>query len=408
MALFRSRLLAAGLILPFSVNITSAEQKINPQVRRIVAEVSESRMRATLEKLVSFGTRNTMSDTHGSDRGIGAARQWIFNELQSYSPRLQVRFDKAHFREVDVNSIVAVLPGNAMADVQVVISAHYDSASKDGPDAPAPGANDDGSGTAAVMELARVLGRYKFDKTLVFMAFAGEEQGLIGSRQLAEKAKAESQQIEAVLYNDIIGNALFENDPISAVNVYVGNIPESPSQRLGRFTHEIGELYVPEMKVNLVLMQDRLGRSGDHSSFQERGFAAVRFTTPWEILADQHNERDTLENMSVRYAARVAKVNTAVAATLAMAPNAPITRSASALGNNVTLRWSPAGADSTITRYAIVLRPPGSSFWQQEIYVGKVTQYTLKDASLNGFRFGVKAIGSDGSESLVSSFEFLK
>src|SRR5262249_30181495 len=155
----------------------------------IVAKVSENRIRTNLEKLVSFGTRDTRSDTQDPVHGIGAARRWIFGELQSYSPRLQVRYEKwrvkGQFRapDLDIANIVAVLPGKTMPETQIVIGAHYDSSvfNRDDPNAPAPGACDDASGTAAVLELARVMSRYEFNKTLVFIAFDGEEQGLVGS-----------------------------------------------------------------------------------------------------------------------------------------------------------------------------------------------------------------------------------
>ena len=191
---------------------------------------------------------------------------------------------------------------------------------------PAPGVCDDGSGTAAVMELARVMSQYEFDKTIAFVTFAGEEQGLIGSSLQAVKAKKENQAIEAVLNNDIIGTDVAGNGRMGngAVNIYSDETMDSVSQQLSRYVREVGERYLPSMKINTVFMGDRLGRGGDHTPFQWEGFAAVRVSTPNEIYANQHRATDTLANMSVPYTAKVAKVNLIAAANLALAPKPPI------------------------------------------------------------------------------------
>jgi Peptidase family M28 len=468
---------------------------VNQQVAKIMDEVSEGRIRAIITRLESFGTRNTLSDPDDPERGVGAARQWIFNELQSYSPRLQVRFDKYRvkkqgqriFKDVDLWNVIAVLPGKKDPDAQILISGHYDSlnlgrapgsapagpgteapagdgagggAAGRGPqmtpadfernaNLPAPGACDDGSGTSAVMELARVMSRYEFDKTLVFVAFAGEEQGLVGSTLLSAKMKKENATIEAVLNNDIIGTEISGNGRASntSVAVYSDEIMDSPSQTLARYAREIGERYMPYFKVSPVFFQDRIGRGGDHTPFQLEGFAAVRISTPNEIYANQHHATDLLENMSVPYTARVARFNAVVAASLAMAPRAPIVlrqpgagrgRGGNApeaapadggrgrgnpadgaaagrgrgrgpmisrgTGYDAVLQWRPAGSEEGIRGYAILLRSTTAPFWEQETFVGKVNSYTLKDVSIDDVRFGVKAIGMDGSESLVTPY----
>jgi len=500
------RVLAATAVLLLSAGFTPADEKgINPQVRKIVDEVSEARIKGIIEKLVSFGTRNTMSNPDSPDHGVGAARQWIFDELKSYSPRLQVRFDKWRvkkqgqriFKDIDLYDVVAVLPGKTMPETQILVTGHYDSLnvgnrppggapagpSTDAPAAaagedgrgggqrpqltpadyeknaelPAPGACDDGSGTAAVMELARVMSQYEFDKTLVFIAFAGEEQGLIGSTLEAAKAKKETQVVEAVLNNDIIGTDTAGNGRTdnSSVSVYSDEIMDSPSQQLARFAHDIGELYLPSMKVNPIFLQDRIGRGGDHTPFQLEGYAAVRISTPNEIYANQHHATDTVENMSVPYTTRVVRVNAAVAASLALAPkpplvtremrpgagrgtaaNAPETapqqtaegegrggRNADAGGRgrggrgrgpmltrgsgyDAVMQWRLAGPESSVAGYAVVLRSTTAPFWEREIPVGKATQFTLKDVSIDDLRFGVKAIGPNGAESLVTPYVF--
>jgi Peptidase family M28 len=503
---FSRRLAALAALLPLCAMFTGAEEKsLNPKIVKIVDEVSEARIRATIEKLVSFGTRNTMSNADDPARGVGAARQWVFNEFQSYSPRLQVRFDKYRvkkqgqriFKDVDLWNVVAVLPGTKMPETQVFVSGHYDSlnmgtrpagaAAGPGTEAApapvgerpqltpadfeksanltAPGACDDGSGTAAVMELARVMSQYEFDKTLVFVAFAGEEQGLIGSTLLAAKAKKENQVIEAVLNNDIIGTDRSGDGKMSntSVSVYSDESMDSLPQQLSRYAKEVGERYLPAFKVETVFMQDRLGRGGDHTPFQLEGFAAVRISTPNEIYANQHHDTDLLENMSVPYTAKVAKFNAAVAASLALAPKPPVIMRApgqfggrnggragaseqagntgggrrggapaadgaapagrgpaagaagrrptpmisrGASGYDAVLQWRAAGPDADIKGYAVVMRSTEAANWQQEFYVGKVTQFTLKDVSIDDVKLGVKAIGNDGSESLVTAYVY--
>lgn len=488
---FSALLLAVCLSAPGTHADSSSLQ---PQVQKIVGDVSEDRIRAIIARLVAFGTRNTLSSQDDPERGIGAARKWIFDQLQSYSPRLQVRYD--HWRvkkqgqrivkDIDLYNVIAVLPGKTDPEAQIIVSGHYDSlnlgtpvgrgagagnagtANPDGGpapaavgerpiqanwekniDLPAPGACDDGSGTAAVMELARVMSRYEFGKTLVFIAFAGEEQGLVGSTLEAAKAKKENQIVEAVLNNDIIGTEVSGDGRTgnSAVSVYSDETLDSPAQQLARYVHTIGQLYLPQMSVDPLYMQDRLGRGGDHTPFQQEGYPAVRFSTPNEILANQHHATDTLENMSVPYTACVARVNAAAAASLALAPRTPeimtqprrngngdsanssasdgaasaaapsTTPGAPAAnrrlpmisrgsGYDAVLRWRPAGSDANLKGYAIVMRATTSPFWEREIYVGKVTEFTFKGLSIDETRFGVKAIGNDGTESLVAAYAY--
>jgi hypothetical protein len=291
------------------------------------------------------------------------------------------------------------------------------------------------------MELARIMSQYEFNKTLVFVAFAGEEQGLVGSTLEAAKMKNEKAVVEAVLNNDIIGTDVSGDGRTgnSVVSMYSDDVLDSPSQQLARFARAVVPVYVPFMTVDALYMQDRLGRGGDHSPFQQEGYAAVRISTPNEILANQHHDKDTLENMSIPYTARVTKVNAAVAAALAFAPRTPDILSiprprpaeaaatdagaASApatpgapprrlpmisrgLGYDAVLRWRPAGPDADIKGYAIVIRSTTSPFYEEQIYVGKVTEYTMKGMSIDDARFGVKAIGNDGSESLVAAYVY--
>jgi hypothetical protein len=434
-------------------SLMSAQEKaLQPRVREVIEAISDERIAATIKKLGSFPTRNTLST-----EGIGSARRWIFDEFQSYSPRLQVSLEhfkvkkneERIFRDVDLYNVVAVLPGTSMPETQVLVTGHYDSLnlialpdSKPAPepadnaaertttydwtqvDVPAPGANDDGSGTAAVLELARVLSRYQFPKTLVFITFAGEEQGLIGSTLHAAQARKQAQVIEAVLNNDIIGSETSGNGRTqnSSVNVFGSDVTDSNSQQLARYARQIGERYLPSMKVNMVYMQDRLGRGGDHSPFQQEGYAAVRFSTPNEDYAHQHSATDLVEFVSVPYTARVARINAAVAASLALAPKPPVVTRVATTGAlkgqlvprisrgksryDAQLQWKSDGPDSSLKGYSVVIRSTTAPDWEQEVYVGNRNEYLLKDISIDEFRFGVKSIDSDGNESLVAPYVY--
>ena len=325
--------------------------QLNPAVKKIVEEVSEERIGAIMKHLGEFGTRYVASDQENDAHGIGGASRWISDQFKSYSPRLDVSFQKFNIpktqrtpKDLDLVNVVAVLPGTIDKDRYVIISGHYDSialrrtgnapaaATDDGPanaadaDPLAPGVADDGSGTAATMELARVLSQYTFDKSIIFVTFAAEEIGLNGSKAFAAKAKEDKMQIEGVLNNDIIGSDVSGNG-ISANNhlrVFSEGPEDSGSRSLARYTKEIAERYMPSMTVDLVFRHDRFGRGGDHTSFVAQGFAAVRLTTPSENFANQHTATDTFANASVPYTTRVAKINAAVLATLALAPKPPV------------------------------------------------------------------------------------
>jgi Peptidase family M28 len=432
--------------------MSAQEKALQPRVREVIEAVSEERIAATIKKLASFPTRNTLST-----EGIASARQWIFDEFRSYSPRLQVSLEhfkvkkneERIFRDVDLYNVVAVLSGTSMPETQVLVTGHYDSLNlvpKPGGtnapepadnitertttydwtqvEVPAPGANDDGSGTAAVMELARVLSRYEFPKTLVFIAFAGEEQGLIGSSLHAAQARKQDQVIEAVLNNDIIGSETSGNGRTgnSTVNAFGSDVTDSNSQQLARYARQLGERYLPSMKVNMIFMQDRLGRGGDHSPFQQEGYAAVRFSTPNEDYAHQHSATDLVEFVSVPYTARVARINVAVAASLALAPKPPVVTRVATTGAlkgqlvprisrgksryDAQLQWKSDGPDSNLKGYSVVIRSTTAPDWEQEVFVGNRNEYLLKDVSIDESRFGVKAIDSDGNESLVSPYVY--
>jgi hypothetical protein len=432
---------------------------VNPQVAKVVSEVSEERVAAILKKLEGFGTRNIFSSQDDPVRGVGAARKWIYGEFRSYSPRLEVSFDQYRLKkdesrgsripnDVDLYNVVAVLPGTINKEERIIISGHYDTVNQQRapgapPNAPgdaapagapgnapqpprdpnidAPGVTDDGSGTACVMELARVLSQYQFEKTLVFVAFAGEEAGLLGSTLYAKKAKDTGMKIEAVLNNDIIGSDVAGDGRTDnrRLNVFSEDPQDSPSRQLARYIREIGERYVPSMNVDPVFRADRFGRGGDHTPFNLEGFAAVRFSTPSENFANQHSATDTFANTSPSYTTRVAKVNAAAAASLAWAPKAPVTtetveRNGRQVSNllltrgrsryDALLKWKSENPEPDLAGYVVLSRSTTAPYWEHEIFVGNVTEYNLPEVSIDDLVFGVKAVDKDGNESLASAY----
>jgi len=406
--------------------------RVDPVVQQIVAAISEERIAENLKALERFETRHTLSDPTHPTRGIGAARMWIFEQFRRYSPRLQVSFDTHYVkkqgqrlvRDVELRNVVAVLPGTRQPERRILICAHYDSlAIVRGPDGQvdwtqtevvAPGVNDNGSGTAAVLELARVLSQYEFEKTLVFIAFAGEEQGLVGSTLYAQKARREGQIIEAVLNNDIIGSDV-AGDGASAnrvVWVFSEDPADSPSRQLARYVKRIGELYVPSMRVEMIFRHDRFGRGGDHTPFHQEGYAAVRLTTPNENFAHQHSATDTFANASPAYATLVTRINAAVAASLALAPKPPVVTTERGMpligrgrsGYAAHLRWRNENPEPDLAGYVIVMRATTAPDWEREIFVGVVNEYVLEGVSIDAVTFGVKAVDREGHESLVSAY----
>jgi hypothetical protein len=470
--------LTISLALLFAVSLfpQQPETRLNPTVRQIVDSVSQERIGATLNKLEGFGTRYILSSQDDPAHGIGAAKRWIHDELQSYSPRLQVSYQDFGIkkgarrgqviRDVDLSNIVAVLPGTTEKDHYVLVTAHYDSVAlirkpytgeeqrvaesvrqgieesearrywktipadrELGPldfeataaQTIAPGVTDDGSGTAAVMELARVMSAYQFEKTIVFVAFAAEEVGLSGSQVYAAQAKKDGMQIEAVLNNDIIGSDVSGNGRSSTnvLRVFSGGPDDASARELARFIKLTAERYVPSMQVQMVFRGDRFLRGGDHRPFVDQGFAAVRLTSASENYDNQHTITDTFANTSVPYATRAARMNASVLASLALAPAPPdlnwtwasgpnkgghepmLTRGKS--GYDAQLYWRP-NTEPDLAGYAVMLRSTTSPVWEREVWVGNVTSYTLPDVSIDDVVIGVKAVDRDGNQSVVTCY----
>jgi hypothetical protein len=414
---------------------------------QIVRDIDARNVESSIRKLVSFGTRNTLSEQADPNRGIGAARDWLFREFEKIAATSDGRMtvEKQTFVQekgdripspITITNVVATLRGTMSESIgrTYVVSGHYDSMCGSAVDAKcdAPGANDDASGTAVVLEMARVMARHKFEATIVFMAVAGEEQGLYGSTYFAEQAKRKGLDIEAMFTNDIVGNSLGGNGVRDrrTVRVFSEGVPtdetpeeantrrgvggenDSTSRQLARFIKETSERYVRGMRVMLVYRRDRYLRGGDHRPFLERRYPAVRFTETNEDYNHQHqNVRiengiqygDLPEFVDFGYTAEVGRVNAAALAILALAPARPkaVGLVTARLTNDTDLKWD-ANKERDIAGYEIVWRDTTAPVWTNAVWVGNVTSYTVKGMSKDNFFFGVRAVDRDGNRSPVS------
>lgn len=420
----------------------------SPDIRAMLREISSRNIERTINKLVSFGTRNTLSSQDDPTRGIGAARDWLLDEfrkaaapsggrmtveLQSYvqgvAPRIPV--------PTPITNVVATLRGNSpdSVDRTYVVSGHYDSMPTNVIDitSDAPGANDDASGVAAVLEMARVMATRTFDATIVFMAVAGEEQGLFGSNFFATQAKAANRNIAGMFTNDIIGSSVGgagERDPFT-IRVFGEALPnpanptveadwrrfgggetESAPRQLARYIKENCENDSTRMQVKIMYRRDRLGRGGDHIPFLQQGYPAVRFTEPNEDYRHQHTDvavrdgvqfGDLPEFCDFDYIARAARVNACALATLARSPATPTGTLINVVGlrADTELRWN-ANTEADLAGYEVVTRDTTDLEWQDVIPVGNVTSTVLRNVSKDNFFFGIRAVDRAGNRSPVS------
>jgi hypothetical protein len=427
-----------------AANIPSASP--DPQIASALKEVSPQRIQQTIEKLVSFRSRHTLSSDvpASAGNGINAAAEWIKSELESYSKAcggcLEVKTDEFTQesgnripKPTKLTNVYAILKGSDPANASriILVSGHYDSRNSETNDAAgaSPGANDDGSGTAVSIECARVLSRQKFPATLIFLIVAGEEQGLYGSAHFAKMAKAQGWNIEAVLNNDIVGGDKSLGQDPHTVRVFSEGIPanateaelklirslggenDGASRQLARYIASIAKEYMPPKEFHplVVYRRDRYLRGGDHTSFNEQGFAAVRFTEFRENYDRQHQNVRT-ENgveygdlpkfVDYSYVANVARLNAATLAGLASAPAPPakVRVLTKALVNDSTLVWesSPGGLASG---YLVLWRDTGAPDWEHAQVLGNVTQATVP-LSKDNVIFAVQATDAKGHRSL--------
>jgi hypothetical protein len=425
----------------------SAPSKPDPEIAKMVKEVSAKRIEADIRKLVSFGTRNTLSEQDNPTRGIGAARDWIFAEFQRISAECGGCLDvqKQAFVQpkaaripepTTLTNVFAVLKGTTDPTRVYVVSGHYDSMCSSPTDAKcdAPGANDDASGTAVSIELARVMSKRKFDATIVFMAVPGEEQGLLGAHHYAQQAVEAKTNIEAMFTNDIVGGVTTRKDMPNRdkVRVFSEGIPlneteaeararrsiggetDGPSRQLARFIKEQADKYLRPYKFGawMIYRRDRYGRGGDQSAFLERGFTAIRFSESEEDFTHQHqNVRtengvfygDTPEYVDFAYVANVARVNLAALAALAQAPGKPkaVAFASNRQSADTELKWE-AGKDADLAGYEVVWRDTTSAEWTDSAFAGNVASFVVKGKSKDNYFFGVRSVDKAGNKSMVS------
>lgn len=433
--------------IPFLASYPSSSQQVvqrDPVIEKMLTEVSPDSLRNHIDKLVSFGTRHTMSTVTDPKRGIGAARRWVlsrFNEFAKQSGgRMTATIDtwtlEPDGRRVDkaqeIGNVMATLKGTDPNDDRIfMVSGHIDSRVSDvnNRESDAPGANDDGSGTAAVIELARVMSKNAFPATIIFVVVSGEEQGLYGANHLAERAVNEKWNLEALLNNDIMGSnhspdiklidntklrvfseglSGFETDKRANSIRQYGAENDGKARTLARYVKEIGERYVDNLEIKLIYRNDRYLRGGDHTPFVNRDFAAVRLTEMNENFNHQHQDLrtekgvefgDYAKYMDFEYLRKNTCVNLASLANLANAPAMPqnVTLEARNLTNATSLFWQAPKAGK-VKGYYVLMRETHWPFWQKKFFTDK-NGLTLPYSKDNYF-FAVQAVGENGHESL--------
>ena len=433
----------------FSGFVASAQEQAPPQadlrMYDIVDAVSADSIEADIRRLVNFGTRNTFSDTVSNTHGIGAARRFIKSQFEKTSKQcndcLDVFYQKEFVtkkgndrvpKDAWVVNVAAVQKGKKYPNRYIIMSGDIDSRAGNTMDftTDAPGANDNASGMSGVMEAARVLSRYDFDNSIIYLGLSGEEQGLFGGQSFAKMAKEKGWEIIGVLNNDMIGNiegvdGVIDNrtfrifsEPVPPTETerermlrrYYGGEVDGISRQLARYIHKTTETYMPEMNPMMVYRLDRFGRGGHHRSFNDLGFAGVRIMEAHENYNRQHQDvrtengieyGDVIEGVNFDYAKKLTAVNAINLASLAWAPPAP---QEVAIGGVVEasakLRWKKVGG-SDVAGYKIYWRDTTNPQWQYSRYVGDVDHFTLDGIVIDNYFFGVATVGNNGNESLV-------
>jgi hypothetical protein len=438
-----------SFLLLASITLISVGQTLinrDPVIKKMTDEISRDKIEQHVRKMVTFHTRQNLSVQDNPSQGIGAAWNWIKAEMENSIPasggRLTVEFvdytvggqGQRITQETKLKNVVATLRGtDPNDDRRILISAHLDSrAALDNDNTGfAPGANDDGSGVAAILELIRIMSTRKFPATIVFMAVSGEEHGLYGAKFMAEKAKTEKWNIVAMLNNDMIGNSgssetmlndnmrvrvfsegvpALETEQMITLRKYTAGENDSRSRQLARYIKETGERYVDQMNVTLIYRNDRFGRSGDHTPFCQAGFTAVRICEYNENYDRTHKipavvngiqEGDLPEYVDYEYVRKNAGISLATIANLALAPYEPENCGivTSGLTNNTTLRWSDPANGVKPAGYYILMRETYQPLWEKKIFVTG-TEVTLPYSKDNYF-FGIQSVDAAGHESIA-------
>lgn len=436
--------LAICLLPPLTYSQTIINR--DPEIKRMVDEISRENIEKHVVRLTGFHTRHNLSDQNDRAKGIGAAWNWIKTEMEKNIPasggRLSVKFEdysaggpKQRIQKATaLKNVVATLKGTDPADDRIIlVSAHLDSRAAMDNDSTsfAPGANDDGSGVAAILEMVRIMAPVKFPATIVFVAVSGEEHGLYGSKYLASKAREEKWNIIAMLNNDMIGNSgssetllndnmkvrvfsegipAYETEQMAALRKYTSGENDSRSRQLARYIKETGERYVEQINVTLIFRNDRFGRGGDHTPFAEAGFPAVRIcefnenydrTHKVPALVNGIQEGDLPEYVDYEYVRKNAGVNLAAIAGLALAPYEPenCVIVVARLTNTTTLRWKSPSKGEKPAGYYVLLRETFQPLWEKKIFVTG-TEITFP-YSKDNFFFGIQSVDAEGHESLA-------
>jgi hypothetical protein len=428
----------AGMI---TLSLVTSAQASPTVLRDIAGATSAERIEADIQTLVNFGTRHTLSETVSDTRGIGAARRWIQAEFERISATcggcLEVRVQSEVISGEDripvptaVVNVIAILKGTTDPDRYVIMSGDIDSRITDPLNSTddSPGANDNASGMAGVLEAARVLSRYRFPGSIVFAGLSGEEQGLFGGQIMARQAVAQGWHIEGVLNNDMIGNIegingvidnstarVFseatrptETEKQARTRRFTGGEVDSPSRNLARYVDKIADDYIDNLDVMMIYRLDRFGRGGHHRPFNEQGFAGVRIMETNEHYDRQHQDLrtesgrvfgDTIAGVNFEYAAKITALNAVALASMAMAPAPPSQVTIEGMVSpNTTLKWAKvAGAAG----YKIYWRLTTSPQWTWGREVGDVSEHMLKNIVIDNYIFGVASLNADGIESPV-------
>ncbi|MGS2726939.1 M28 family peptidase [Psychroserpens sp. BH13MA-6] len=415
----------------------------NLQLYDIIDAVSETRLRADVKTLADFGTRHTLSDTISDTRGIGAARRWIKGQFDKISNAcddcLEVFYQKDLVKkgtnqrivnDVMVVNVVAIQRGTKYPNRYIIMSGDIDSRVSDPNNftSDSPGANDNASGMAGAIEAARVLSKYKFESSIIYLGLSGEEQGLFGGQGFAKYAQEQNWDIIGVLNNDMIGNiegvdGVIDNrtfrifsEPVPPTETererrarrFYGGEVDGISRQLARYVHKTVKTYMPEMNPMMIYRLDRFGRGGHHRPFNDLGFAGIRIMEAHENYTQQHQDirtenniayGDTFEHVNFGYAKKLTAVNAINMASLAWAPPSPTTVEIGGIVEpSVKLKWEAVkGAKG----YKIYWRDTTSPTWDHSRYVGNVTEFLLEGIVIDNYYFGVASVGENGFESVV-------
>ena len=429
------------LLITFTI---SAQSDISKKLTEIATAPSAERIEKDIRTLVDFGTRHTLSDTVSKTRGIGAARRWIKSELDviskncnnclevSYQRNLVPKNNRRIIKDVEIVNVLAVQRGTKYPNSYVIMSGDIDSRVSDANNftSDSPGANDNASGMAGTIEAARVLSKYKFPVSIIYAGLSGEEQGLYGGQHMAKVAKEKDWDIIGVINNDMIGNikgidGVIDNSTFrvfseaismeatdrqkSAMRYYGGEV-DGPSRQLARYIDKITDDYMTNLDAIMIYRLDRFGRGGHHRPFNDAGFTGVRIMETHENYNEQHQDvrtengikyGDVIESVNFDYASKLTAVNALTLASLASAPLAPKNvKIGGAVQPSTRLQWD-AVEDDNLLGYKIYWRDTTSPQWQHSRFVGKVTDYTLKNIVIDNYLFGVASVSKNGAESLV-------